>query len=553
MALLELDDYIDRAVDPTPGNPFFPVVVHDELLEAAELSPAAELPASVQPEIVRARVTSALRLQQFLVYRVGKQLGVLGPTLPKVLGALQSVPMMEAAGDAALALEAAASAAGAASNALGAVPIVGWIVQVATAGVKMALNLDWSMNTPGTRIGPTLPLAQGYSSDADASLANERLLSQANSRDWTSLFLPSMRGKLAAQIRNDPAGRIVIAWGLRDNGIVPRVIIDDKPLGLLSKKPYTWHFSEHDEAGPFSASGGLGAVPGTAQIVDVTQSTLQELQNLHRGHESLGDPRCGSDVKTGDVNVGSFYPTTASGAWSLFGYATKASASTYTIATQAVADAWQSYVDEIWEGIENLWRNESWESGWGCGPWQNALQGLAAAHCVGSDGILGGFGAWRPTRYTTKLTAADRNAWEKNNLYTRIVKPAMIDLRQMQLGLLRTTPMAAYLPSHGLGAFDDPKIREAFEAARIRILQRPARNKQLRRPDVVDDWYRESLVAAGVGSETGDGGIADSDYKPPRIAMPSGGVSGRGAAVLIGGGALAAAAVALVIRARRRR
>lgn len=552
--LLELEDYVDRApgLDPRPGNLFVPITESEEQLGDAVLSPAAAIPAALNTEIVRARAASMLHMQQFLIYRVGANLGVLQAALPAVRDAMQVIVPLVATEIEAIIADATATAAGIAADALGSIPIVGLCVKAAAAGVELGLALDRAMNTPGTMIGLSLPFAQTYHAQTDIDLANQRVLAQAETRDWTSLFMPSMRGELHAEIRKNQGGNIVIAWGLKEGGKVPRVIIDDKPLF----KPYSWHFSENGgraAAGElaFTSTGGLGAVPGTTQIIDVTQSAFREPQNLHRGHETLGDPRCGSDRKTSDVNVGSWYPSTANGAWSLFGYCTKASAASYTIATQEVVDAWQAYGDALWEGIAMLWRNEAWESGYGCGAWQNALQGLVAAHCVGTDGLVGGFGAWMPTRYQTKLTSADRNAWEKNNLVTRIVKPAMMDLREMQLALLRKTPMAAYLPSHGLGSMRDVSVKQAFDEARVRILKHPFRNTRLARTDVVDDWYRDQIVARNIGSDTAEGGISSSDYKPPRVAMPGGG-GGRGTAVLIGGGVLAAVAVGLAIRARRR-
>lgn len=531
---LSLGDYIDRAVNPADW--FIPFTEHEEQLGDAMLSPAASIPTSLDAEIVRSRAASMLRLQQHLIYRVGASLGILGPAVPAVRNALQEITPLLATNIDEIIADAVATVTGVAADTLGSIPIVGWCIKAAAAGVQLALVIDRAMNTPGKMIGLSLPSAQQYHAETDIDIANKRLIPQSETRDWTSLFMPSMRGELHAQIRKNPGGNIVIAWGLKDGGDVPRVVIDDRPL----LKPYTWHFSGNggsDESGglPFTGTDGLGAVPGTTQIIDVTQSAFLEPQNLHRGHETLGDPRCGSTRKTSDVNVGSWYPSTANGAWSLFGYATKASAATYAIATQEVADAWQAYCDAVYDGIEFLWRNPSWEGGYGCGAWQNALQGLAAAHCVGTDGLIGGFGAWMPTRYQTKLTAADRESWNANNLCARIVKPAMMDLREMQLELLRKTPMAAYLPSSGLGAMRDASVAEAFEGNRAALLKQHHRSAKILLSDVVDDAYLTKLKAKGLGTTTGNGGIATHDYKPPRVAVPQPGKLGM-AGVLGGGG-----------------
>lgn len=544
--LLRLEDYRDRAMNP--ADVFIPFAQSDEQLRAAALSPAAQVPAELATNLVRSRTQSMLRLQQHLIYRVGQTLGILGPAVPAVVDVLQEIAPILAADINMIIEEAIATATGIAADALGAIPIVGLCVKAAAAGVQLGLMLDRALNTPGTMIGLSLVDAQQYSTDADASLANSRVIPQAETRDWTSLFMPSMRGQLHAQIRKNQGGNIVIAWGLREGGKVPRVVIDKRPVFST----YTWHFSENNGnaeggpgANPFTPTGGLGAVPGTTQILDVTQSAFLEPQNLHRGHETLGDPRCGSTRKTSDVNVGSWYPSTANGAWSLFGYATKASASTYTIATQEVVNAWQAAMDAIWEGVEKLWRNPSWEGGYGCGPWQNALQGLVAAHCVGSDNLIGGFGAWMPTRYQTKLTTADRDAWEKNNLCTRIVKPAMMDLREMQLNLLRKTPMAAYLPASGLGSMRDVSVKDEFGKNRAMILSMRHRSAKVLLPDVIDESYRAELDARGLGTNSGHGGINTSEYKPPRIAVPKiidgkvGAVpSGGAGGIIIGGLAL---------------
>lgn len=554
--ILSLDDYIDREIDPTA--PFQATGEHDELLAAMLLDPSTQPPGGIEDAVVRERLGNAMRLQQKLVFRIGQRLGVLDSAVPEVRKALQLVPpfVKDAIEDAeALVLEAVSTGIGLAGDAMSLVPIVGWIVKVAaasiTAAIRIVAGLERSMS-PGNRIGPALVGAQEYHTDADESRVNEHLIPYAETSDWTGIFMPGMRGELAAQVRTSAAGELVIAWGLRDDGVVPRVVIDKKPL--LSS--WTWHFSD-ENGGAFTPGDGMGAVPGTARLVSVVQSTLIEPQNLSRGHESLGDPRCGSDRKTIDIDTGTFWPSTANGAWSLFGYCTKAGAPAYTIATQEVLDAWQKVADAVWEGIERLWRNQSWEGGWGCGPWQNALQGLARSYCTGSDGQIGTFGAWAPTRYETKLTTADRNAWEANNFVTRIVKPAMQDLREMQLSLLRKTPMAAYLPATGLGAMRDASVKDAFQAARAQLMTRTAtadrRHSQIRWGDVVDDWYLTFLQAQGIGSATASGGLDKSAYKPPRTAVSAGSGGGGRAAIAIGVGAITLTALGLAIRARRRR
>lgn len=551
--ILDLDDYVDRDVDPTA--PFIPHIVHEDALRAALLNPAAALPPEIQTLVLQSQGTDALRVQQHLIYRVGRTIGILHEGVAKARGALQAFdPLMQGtiSNTTAMVLEAAATSIGTASDAIAAVPIVGWIIKALAAaieaGLKLAAGIEASLE-PGRLIGAQPVAADDYRGNADADLINLRLLTQAQSRDWTTLFMPSMTGELAAQIRQDASGRIVIAWGLQQNGSVPRIVIDSRGL-----KQWTYHFSDAGGV-PFEPSGGLGAVPGSTRIVSVVQSALVERGGPHRGHESYGDPRCGSSRKTVDVDVGTWFHSTASGAAALFGYCTKAGAPAYTLATQEIVNAWQAYVDTIWEGIERLWRNESWEGGWGCGPWQNALQGLARAHCVGADGQIGSFGAWAPTRYEKRLTSADRNAWEANNICTKIIKPAMIDLREMQLALLRKTPMAAYLPATGLGSMRDPSVKEAFETARQQLVERPRgalrRRAQLRWGDVVDPWYRDMLERASIGSKDGSGGIEPGDYKPPRIAMPQSG-GGRAGIILVGGLA-ALAAAGLVIRSRRRR
>lgn len=555
--LLTLDDYVKREMDPTA--PFAPVAVHDELLRAMMTNPAAVIPADFGSSIVRSQTDNMLRLQQHLTYRIGAKLGFLNSIVPQIRGALQLVPPMFEGGIAdqvALIAEAVMTGVGVAVDAFSNVPIIGWAVKVLSSVFNLISSYYMGVLLPGDFIGRDLDAAAVYSTDADASLANTRLMAQAETRDWTTLFTPSTRGQLAGRVLEDPFGRIVLSWGLADDGKVPRVVIDKRPISV-TPKPYEWHFSESN-GGPFTPSGGLGSVPGTARIVSAVQSTLIEPPMVKRGHESLGDPRCGSIRKTIDVDTGTYLPSTASGAWSLFGACTKAGAPAYTIATQEVVNAWQAYVDAIWEGIERLWRNPSWEGGWGCGPWQNALAGLARAHCVGADGQVGSFGAWEPTRYETKLTSADRNAWEASNLCTRIVKPAMIDLREMQLSLLRKTPMAAYLPATGLGSMRDVSVKEEFETARVRLLRRAPRNvsmrRELRRGDVVDAWYLEQLVSAGVGSDTASGGIEPGDYRPPRTAatLPGGGGGGRAAITILSVGT-ALVVGGLVIRARRRR
>lgn len=555
---LELKDYVDRQVDPTAT--FVPLAVHDELLAAMLQDPGAVIPADLQSTILQDQVGGALRLQQHLVYRIGRNLGVLSVVAPKVREALQIVPPLSAAvGDVQqMILEAVSTAIGVASDALGSIPIVGWIVRAVDGGLRLAMLALAALESPGQRIGPQLERALKYSTDADASLANVRVIAESEKLDWTRLFLPSMRGELAACIRNDAAERIVIQWGLADGGKVPRVIIDSRPL----LKPYTWHFSEAN-GGAFSGTEGLGAVPGTPRIIRSVQSTLLEPSVIHRGHESLGDPRCGSEGKTSDVDTGLFYPSTASGAFSLFGYATKPSAAMYTINTQLVASSWKQYCEAIWEGIERLWWNDAWVSGWGCGPWENALQGLSRAHCVGADGQIGSFGAWAPTgRSAKKLTAADRDAFEANNVSTRIVAPAMKELRRLQVQYLEHTPVAAYLPTNdggqGLGAAADPGIRRAIGYARGRLLFGGGpQSKEVLLTDVLWKPYRSQLEAKKLGALTGDGGMSIGDEHPPRWpgelagdGLGGGGDGGGGLLVLAG---LAAGAWGLrqYLRSRR--
>jgi hypothetical protein len=180
--------------------------------------------------------------------------------------------------------------------------------------------------------------------------------------------------------------------------------------------------------------------------------------------------------------------------------------------------------------------------------WQNTLQGLVAQHCVGMGNAIGGFGAWMPPQggdYDRKLTSVDRDAWEANNFVTRIVKPAMQSLRDMQLDLLRRTPMAAYLPRQGLGAMEDASVADEFQRARAALLASPSRSQRLLLTDVVDRNYLMTLKARGRGTYEGNGGIDDDDYQPPRLPLPEGlGASdddggGAGALLVVGGLAIA--------------
>ena len=532
--LLGIDDYIDPAVDPLAPFESFD---SDEALEASQLDASNDPPPELIRGIANAWTNNALRMQQGLVFRLGASIGVLKPIVPKVIGALSSLPVVSSLVGAEMILEAVATSIGIASEAMSVIPIAGNIVKAGLLGADIGLRVNAAMETPGTMIGKPLEEATKYSTENDADQVRKRVNTTAETRDWTKLFLPRYRGKLAARALVDRKGHLVIAWGLRDDSVVPRIVIDKRPVF----EPYTWHFSD-DGGAQFSVTGGMGAVPGAPRIISSTQCTVLEPQNIHRGHETLGDPRCGSSGKTVDINVGLYLPNAANGAWSLYGYATKPSPSSFTINAQAVLSAWEAYVDAIWEGVDRLWRNESWEGGWGCGLWQNALQGLVRAHCVGNDNEIGGFGAWAPPEGEPdkKLTAADRDAWGRNNFVTQIVKPAMMSLREMQLELLRSTPMAAYLPRQGLGAFDDVSIADEFHRARTSMLNSARMSDALLLTDVVDHNYLHALKSRGRGTYEGDGGIRYDDYKPPRLPLPdgaSGADEGDG-----GGGGLAIAA-----------
>lgn len=551
-------------VEPSfdPNAEFEPLVPDDELLDRIALNPGLDIgsyglnPAKLELAQARGALRNTLRQQQILVYQVASGVGVLAGQVGKAREALRVFDVkVDDLSESILATEALGTFVGQAANALAAVPIYGQIASAALRVAKFFVSIVENIGSRGVLRQDLLP-ADRYDLGTDKSLFNVNVRTVLDAgADWTPLFMPTMRGKLSARVMKNLSGQHVVAWGLGD-GTVPRVVIDDRPL----TKPWPYHYSEGG-GHPFgNVDVGAGFMPGSTRITAQVQSTILEKPNLHRGHESLFDPRCGSPGKTTTVDVGRFYPTTSNGLLSLWAFVRQRSASMYCIDVDAALSAWEKYFDAIWEGVRFLWRNETWEGGYGCGIWQSTLADLVGNFTLGSDGLIGGALSWRPTR-DTKLTDADDALWAQHNGFRTTIRPALLELKLAQRELLQTTPVAAYLPMRGpeglgdqMAAFRSPKLAQEFRDARGRILNTSERNV-VRVDDVLDDFLLRNIERRGGGTTVGDGGMgkttSDDGIVDGVFNSPDGGDGGGGGLIVLAGLAAGAWGLRQYLRSRR--
>ena len=477
-------------------------------------------------------LANTLRQQQYIVFDIARGVGVLSPFVGATQNALKAFDVFLGDLDTELATaEAITTGIGVAAKTLSAIPPI--YTQIAAAIVGVGLWMANMFIQYKVDIPPQMP-AQAYSKETDLDQFNTqvRLLMQG-SWDWTSIFMPRFKGKLASQVQEDDFGRIVVAFALGD-GDIARVGITG-----IGKNRHPVFLGQ----GLFDPSGGLGMIPGGQRILSYLQVTpTEEPEGPTNIHPTLYDPRCGSIGKSSSIDIGSWYPTTAQGALSLWDFVWQRGAAMYTIDPLRARVAWSQYFGSIWRGVDKTWGRTTWQGnnvdvGWGCGFWQNALSDLVSNYTVSSlDGRVGGALSWAPISKADNYTlgSSEEKQWEKVNAYAKIIKPALDQLEKAQIWYLENTTIAAYLPIEGgkdaepldqkkpMGAFNRSAMRIRFKNARKRILNGPAKY-EVRLRDVLDPVYRAQIEAAGGGTQALELGFTAAPPGAPTPFEPEGG------------------------------
>lgn len=520
------DPLVDFQPTGTPGS---------DMLETILLDPSLDLSNwSLDPETFRKistynQVTNVLRQQQYLVYEVANQLGVLSPFLGPAKQALQLFDVTIHSGDQhEIINQAVQTSIGAATVALSAVPSIWTKIASALISVVGRIVDIFASHGPGKLRDELLP-AQKYLDRVDSDLFNANVRAVMRSGyNWNSIFMPAFKGELSAQARDDAR---VIAWALGD-GNVPTPIIDRDSKG-------DWSFG-FDSEGSFISGGGLGMIPGGERIYSVVQSTIfTKRVGPDSGHPTLYGPRDCSPAATETIDVGTYYPSTSQGAMTLWSFIFQRGAALYTLDAGKILDAWEAYFDSIWDGVHRLWRDTDWMGeggnhglpGWGAEVWENTLMDLVRNYTVGLNNQIGVL-SWAPT-CGRPLTDKDTETWSKNNTFKEIIQPALFKLREAQLWYLRNTTIAAYLPIYGgreadplqqeavMGSMHDLLIAKEVVDARKRIYNGDAKH-DVRLDDVLDPQFKQQIKAAGGGTNKIVFGFTAG---PPAnyVAVPQGG------------------------------
>lgn len=481
----------------------------------------------------QAALSTTLRQQQYLVYDIASQVGVLSPYVGATQNALKAfdVILSELHKEQATA-EAITTGIGVATKALSAIPTI--YTQIASAIVGIGLWIADLFIEYKAEIPPQVP-ALSYSKTTDLDQFNVSVRDQmTQSWDWTPIFLPRFKGQLSAQVQEDQFGRLVLAFALGD-GEVARV--DVTGSGKKRKTVFP-------DEGIFNGGGGLGMIPGGERILSIVQVTsIKGAVGPSHNHATIFDPRCGSIQLAEVIDIGSWYPVTAQGAVSLWDMIWQRGASMYTIDPVICRQAWANYFDSIWNGVDRIWGRTKWQGnavdyGWGCGFFQDGLNQLIHNYTVSSvDGNVGGTMAWGPQLKTDNylLGSSDEKVWDRDNAYTNIIKPALDKLREAQIWYLENTTMAAYLPIEGgkdadplaqakpMGCFARKDMRERFVKARHRILNGSAKY-DVRLRDVLDPIYRAQIENAGGGTQALELWLTARMPGEPSPFAPEGGI-----------------------------
>lgn len=540
---LTFSDYSDPQIDP--NDPFVPqAIVGDETLETAISDPAVFAASSSLPADALRRHTTevamrdVLRQQQLIVYDMGRTIGVLQPFVRSVIPSLRFVDLsLESLTPKSIARHAVQTWIGAAADVLSAVPNL--YVQIAAAALDLSLTLvSWAqwigkIDQPQARlVTPEMPV-QEYSDETDAYLFNNDVrLTMQTTYDWTRLFMPRYRGELTGKTFKNRIQQRSIGWAL-GTGEIPRVHYP----GSGRNKWKEWSYTDATtEGGGYLNSGGLGMIPGGQRIYGIVQTTAIEVPyGPRRGHPTVYDPRCDGYHGVSRTDIGSYYPTTTQGALSIWDFCFKIGPAMYTIDALGLAVGrndsysyevfgWRDYLDAIWNGVIELWRNETYEGGWGCSFWKAALQALVQNYTVSQFGI--GTLSWTPST-NDALTLKDQDNWEDSNVFERVIKESLWQLTSAQLLYLGKSNIAAYLPIKGgvdadplkqetvMGSMRDHVLRRQFYQARRRILDGPGKYNVVLK-DVLDPVFRNQIKDAGGGKQ------ADRDPEILQLALPEG-------------------------------
>jgi len=548
--ILSLQDFKNPWINPNQAfrSDFAP----DEFLVDAALDPALalenlDLPGDqIARYVARGAINSVLMQQQYLVYDISSQVGVLAPYVGVTEAALQAfdVIVKQLSTDV-VAAEAINSVIGACGSVLSAIPTI--YTQIAGAIISLSSSIAsivmGNSTTPPREILP----CQEWSEETDEYQFNKNFRAFTSSGyDWTGIFAPRYEGQLSMKIcRGTASGRMAWVWGFGNGEIVH-----------LGESGGNYTFSED---GTFIAAGGLGMIPGGQQIYSLYQSSLVNIRNRQSsqiaaggainvgepgnkwGHPMFGDPRCG-DYDIVSVDIGKYYPTSAQAAVSLWCFLFQRGAATYAVNPYELSERWSKYFIDLWDGVEGAWGKSFYEGkggigsdslkedglGWGRQPWRNSLSDLLINHGVGAFGNIGDIGTYSPDPCQAHLTENDQEAFWTGSVLGKIIIPALGKLAMAQAWYLDNTTMAAYLPIEGgkdanplqqptvMGAFggttDGSKVlRKKFVDARNRILN-GAQKHEVRLDDVLDPVYRQQISAAGGGTGTQAFGIT---AKPP--------------------------------------
>jgi len=514
----------------TPDERELANVLLDPALATESLVQAGVPLSQIQKLLAQTALNNVLLQQQYLVFDMATHIGVMSSYAGVTSQALQSslVVVNKLSSDA-IASDVVLTAIGAAGNVLSAVPTM--YTQIAGAIVGLGVALAKLIMGSPVEIYSSIP-AQSYSKVTDTGQFNNKIRAVTIGSDWTAIFLPRYRGQLSMQVRHDEMDRLVFGWGLGD-GKVPRIT---NTGGTAKQDP------KAGADGSFDDTGGLGMIPGGERIYSIYQSTLLEQEAVWKYHHTVGDPRCGrapGSLKVQSLDVGSFYPTSAQAAMTLWDFIFQRGPATYTINPFTLIVAWSSYFNAIWEGAAEYYSNSAYigsqegvsggSYGWGCGPWDASLSDLLSNYVVNGLGQIGpGIGAWAPAEFGDRaykrLNNDDQIAWAQNNVLNAIIMPALTKLSYAQTWYLQNTSIAAYLPVYGgvaadpsgqMGAFTGndagtKSMRKLFVAARKRIVG-TSDKYDIRLDDVIDPTFRHEIEDAGGGTQ-GFGLVA----KPPK-------------------------------------
>ncbi|MCH9637757.1 MAG: hypothetical protein K0U16_07420 [Gammaproteobacteria bacterium] len=290
---LSLADYEDPKFNPG-STEYHPISgVGDEFLENAILDPALFASRSglgvdaLSRELTRMGLVDSMRQQQFVIFSMGKRVGITQPFLNATRQALGfidiDIPQMKIKSIETTVFE---TGVGIAAGALSAIPniytqIIAAVLNFGRSLAHWAIDLFGGDATIAKLVTPLLPV-QGYSDETDAEVFNRDVLPfMRSAQDWSRFFAPRYKGQLSGTMRVNGAGQRSIGWAL-GNGSVPRAIYEGGD---------NWRIDQDDS--PFLGSGGLGFIPGGQRIYGVLQTTAAKDQiGPHKSHKAVYNRNC---------------------------------------------------------------------------------------------------------------------------------------------------------------------------------------------------------------------------------------------------------------------